>query len=142
VPWYLHQRLRCWRFLVRWISLAFGLREWLLMPLGFWHILALSFCQVLILDCRPFPLLQQHEGDFGSKWPGSLFAAGLLGTISAFGFWLASRDQLIFYTADWLVARPRLHSLALLVCAPWPPNMATMVWALAFAPRATQVACE
>jgi hypothetical protein len=27
---------------------AFGLREWLLVPHGFWHILSLSFCQVLI----------------------------------------------------------------------------------------------
>ena len=38
----------------------------------------LSFCQVFILACGPFPLPQQPEGEFGSKWSGSLFAAGLL----------------------------------------------------------------
>jgi len=43
-------------------------------------ILAFSgkLCQVLIVDCGPFPLPQQPEWDFGSKWRGSLFAAGLL----------------------------------------------------------------
>ena len=91
------------------------------MSAGHWHLGLVSGCSCLLdssmfwcwvellpsfysgLWAIPFaPAAWSSEGEFGSKWPGSLFAAGLLSmgafskivSILAFGFWLASRGQL------------------------------------------------
>ena len=82
---------------------------------GHWHLGLGSGCSCLSdSSIFWFPLPQQPEGEFGSKWSGSLFAAGLLSmgafskivSISAFGFWLASRGQLHGGLAGNLAASP------------------------------------